>query len=225
MGGFCLDGYCGRIPCPHCGSTDCMMFGDDKLLCNEKRKVVSEAALRRQAEKHQLTKYDIVLCEGWELQVMTRVNQADAGWYKVGQVQLYNDKHGCKGVCPDLATAQEFAKRVKNNFRAHYEYPKTWDLPPEPEEVIPPPPPKLTRADIEAMIKANRELDLHHQDLSEVDLSHLDLYRADLRGANLTNANLTGTNLSCAILCYADLTGAICENTFFSRANTFGMKQ
>lgn len=45
MGGFGLDGYRDRIPCPHCGGTDCMKFDYSEkgttLVCSETNKKVS----------------------------------------------------------------------------------------------------------------------------------------------------------------------------------------
>lgn len=60
MAGFVLDGYEGRIPCPHCGSTDCCGRKEFKrgpeLICVSTGKRVSTKALMESAKKHGMKK-------------------------------------------------------------------------------------------------------------------------------------------------------------------------
>lgn len=125
MGGFGLEGVYGRIPCPHCGSTDCMGIAgthpDNELICSYKDKVVTEKQLERQAKKHKMTRYDIVEAgNGWQLNVFTFVSEDFQSWFQPGQVELYNERYGTRGTCPDLETAKKFAEANKNNLAAYY---------------------------------------------------------------------------------------------------------
>lgn len=60
MVGWGLDGYEGRIPCPHCGSTDCTgtktVKGGRVSICCITQKRVTEKQLRESAEKHGMKK-------------------------------------------------------------------------------------------------------------------------------------------------------------------------
>lgn len=56
MVGFGLDGFEGRVPCPHCGSTDCCGVDKDKLICVHTKKTVNFKQLRESAKKHRMKK-------------------------------------------------------------------------------------------------------------------------------------------------------------------------
>ena len=49
MAGFGLRDYEYRIPCPHCGTTDCCGVRGEELVCIRTKKVVTEQQLLRQA--------------------------------------------------------------------------------------------------------------------------------------------------------------------------------
>ena len=66
MAGFGLDGYLDRVPCPHCGSTDCAGYRIDSLnraylICCDTNKTVSEKALTASAEKNGLVRVSILV--------------------------------------------------------------------------------------------------------------------------------------------------------------------
>ena len=59
MAGFILNGYVGRIPCPHCGSTDCAglrVLGS--LTCVRTGKRVTESQLEKMARKHKIKRIE-----------------------------------------------------------------------------------------------------------------------------------------------------------------------
>jgi len=122
MGGFSLDGYYGRVPCPHCGSIDCAGFSRNHLICcyTKGNPIVSETALRQSAQKHNMTTYRTFKESGWELHEFTYVNEGFEGHFKISDVELYNEDYGVRGVCPNLKIARAFAKANKNNWSAYY---------------------------------------------------------------------------------------------------------
>lgn len=122
MGGFALDGVYGRVPCPHCGSTDCMCFGDDYLYCGETRKRVSATALDKSAKEHNMTRYSTTKVGEWELHKFTHIGTGKHAYDFVeeGNVELYNERHGVRGTCPDMKTAKAFVKEHLNNYAAYY---------------------------------------------------------------------------------------------------------
>jgi len=119
MGGFGLDGFYGRVPCPYCGSTGCGIYGKARFFCGKTYKTVNEADLRKSAEKHKLTTYIYHHFFGWDLHEFTYVNSDFSNIYKVGEVELHN-KYGYRGLCPNLKTAREFVSANRNNFRAYF---------------------------------------------------------------------------------------------------------
>ncbi len=131
MGGFSLDGVYGRIPCPHCGSTDCMGILNDALVCSKKEKPVTAELLWAQAQKHDLSLYESILPPGleWEFHLCVHVGKDDRH-NRLGEVELYNESHGVRGVCPDLATARLFVATFGQDTSAYY----------KPETVLPPSP-------------------------------------------------------------------------------------
>ena len=52
MAGFGLEEYEGRIPCPHCGSTDCCGVEGEELICIKTKKIVTAKQLMQSAKKH-----------------------------------------------------------------------------------------------------------------------------------------------------------------------------
>ncbi len=116
MGGFGLDGYFGRVPCPHCGSTDCCGFSGNELICCATKRIVSAEQLRRSAEKHRLATY---LSErdhhGWELQIVQRPDR----WSPAGRVYLRNEEYGCRGETDSLEKARAFVKQNARHLSAY----------------------------------------------------------------------------------------------------------
>ena len=56
MAGFGLEGYEERIPCPHCGLTDCCGVDKDELICCKTGKVVTYSQLKKSAIAHHMKK-------------------------------------------------------------------------------------------------------------------------------------------------------------------------
>ena len=48
LAGYTKNGYAKRIPCPHCGSDDCAMIQDEKSVCMNTGKVITEQQLLAQ---------------------------------------------------------------------------------------------------------------------------------------------------------------------------------
>lgn len=130
MAGFSIDGFMGRVPCPHCEKNHCFCELTDccgidgvgegsRLICIHYNKVVSAAGLERQAKKHNLTRYNqIDENYGWKLQVITDVFGKD--FYKKGEVELYNLEYGARGTCPNLDVAKQFVANHRGNLSAYY---------------------------------------------------------------------------------------------------------
>ena len=103
MGGFGLKGFVGRVPCPHCESTDCcgVSLSGKNLVCSNKKKIVTIKQLREQAIKHDLPRYRVYKgANGWSLELMVNTD------YK-GTVDLYSEK-GYRGTAPNLKTARQW---------------------------------------------------------------------------------------------------------------------
>jgi hypothetical protein len=52
MAGFKLDGYEGRIICPHCESIDCAGYRGETLICSKTGRKVTNAELRASGERY-----------------------------------------------------------------------------------------------------------------------------------------------------------------------------
>ena len=116
MAGFGLEGYFGRVPCPHCSSTDCCGINHNELYCCKTKLTVSAKQLRQSAEKHRLATY---LSErdhnGWELQIVKRPDR----WNPAGMVYLRNDEYGCRGETSSLEKARAFVQKNAGNRAAY----------------------------------------------------------------------------------------------------------
>lgn len=118
MAGFGLEGVFGRIPCPHCGETDCCgmksINGEDILICCHHDRAITEEQLRAQAKKHKLSLYeseskDVV--DGWQLRVATKKGN-DAAVKRVGEVHIYNNEKGYIGTADSLDVAKAYMYAV-----------------------------------------------------------------------------------------------------------------
>jgi len=122
MGGFHLDGYYGRIPCPHCGGTDCFAIDDDnKLICSDMRSVVTAQQLEKQAKEHEMTEYLLLYAgHGWWFHVFTFVSEEFANWFEIGNVELFVEGKGVRGLCPSHEVAKTFVEKNQWNHEAYY---------------------------------------------------------------------------------------------------------
>lgn len=123
MAGFSLEGVYYRIPCPYCRSTDCCGISADgqHLICGYTAKVVTAEMLQLQAGKHGMTRYQLIEAGGgWYFRLFTFVTDEDASWVQIGNVELYNETYGVRGLCPDMPTAQVFVQAHPSNLSASY---------------------------------------------------------------------------------------------------------
>lgn len=124
MAGFKLQGFFDRVPCPYCESTDCCGVRDNELICAKTERVVTEAALRRSALRHDLAQYTSHNAgDGWWLHEVTSPSATDSPLYHVGTVELYHEKQGVRGACADLATAQAWVDEHRGNPLAYSNLP------------------------------------------------------------------------------------------------------
>lgn len=79
----------------------------------------------------------------------------------------------------------------------------------------------LTRAEVEALLRAEAAADLTGQRLNRLDLSGLDFSGANLRAASLNNSDLTGAVLDDAVLSQAWMIGAVLTNASLRGAELF----
>jgi hypothetical protein len=121
MAGFGLEGVIGRVPCPHCGSTDCCGVQGNSLICISTKKAVTEAHLEAQARKVDMSRYErLEACGDWEIRLITHVGSDwTAKALKKGQAEVVNKHHGIRGIAPNLEEAIAFTEAHKNDYFAH----------------------------------------------------------------------------------------------------------
>jgi hypothetical protein len=107
MAGISIEGFIGRVTCPHCGDTDCCGYDGDALICCKTGKRFNDAGLRASARAAKLPEYtEHQLANGWTGKVITSQGQ---GQHPAGAVHLHSEK-GHRGVAPTLEAAQAFAE-------------------------------------------------------------------------------------------------------------------
>ena len=114
MGGFRFGGFFGRVPCPHCGSTDCAASepaGDARRhICVRTRKPVDDNQLLAAAAAAGLARYrEVPLAGGWTGLEVTSGDRD--GIYVPGSVVLQHDRTGARGTAPTIEAATDFAQR------------------------------------------------------------------------------------------------------------------
>jgi hypothetical protein len=116
VAGITLKGFIGRIPCPHCGDTDCCGYDGEQLICAKTSKRFTDKALRAAARAEDLPECeDLPLANGWRGEVV--IHQGN-GRDKEGSVHLHSEA-GHRGVASSLADAQKFAE-ANSSPTAHW---------------------------------------------------------------------------------------------------------
>jgi hypothetical protein len=117
MAGVSLRGFIGRIPCPHCGSTDCCGYDGIDLICSKTDRKFTDSGLMEAARAAKLPEYEeVVLGNGWIGRVITKKRGKS---YPAGSVHLHSVM-GHRGVAPTRDAAIRFALANKNPW-AHWD--------------------------------------------------------------------------------------------------------
>lgn len=114
MAGYGLDGYAGRVPCPHCGSTDCCGIkgsGEDGyLICCKTDKRVSATQLEQSAKDHDMSRYKASNYKGWEIHTYFYVGESDQthGRLHIGAADIHSLAWKYRGTLHSVEAAKKF---------------------------------------------------------------------------------------------------------------------